>query len=647
MIPAISLLTNKTRPIEATAISSNQIPKPQKLHLNQTLKSLSKSGKLEEAIRLIESSPPNFIYPDSYATLLHSCISHKSLDHGKRIYQKLLHENQQGHNLIQHPTLKSKLITLFSICGRLQEARRIFEEGLQIDAGIESVWVAMAIGYSKHQCFREAMLVYIQMLWHYILPGNYSFSVALKSCINLNDSRLGRGVHGQVVKSSEEADQVVNNALLSFYAQCGCFSEVLKMFDEMPQRNIVSWNTLIAGFSKQDQMLEALNVFRKMQSEEGVEFSWITITTILPICARLTALANGKEVHAQIIKSEKTPDVFVLNSLIDMYMKCGVFDYGSRLFRSMIIKNLTSWNTMLNGFAINGLMGKAMELFDEMVLCGVRPDKVTFIALLSGCSHAGLTEDGKTLFDNMETHFGVSPCLEHYACLVDIMGRAGRIEEAMEIVKNMPMKPSASIWGSLLNSCHLRGDVSIAEAAAEKLFELEPNNPGNYVLLSNIYANAGMWESVNKVRERMQVRGIKKNVGCSWVQLKNKVHSFVASGGSQFRNSAEYKKMWSELTRAMEENGYVPNTSVVLHDVNDEMKAMWVCGHSERLATMFSLINTSSGMPIRITKNLRVCRDCHSWIKVVSRVTGRMIVVRDTNRFHHFNDGECSCKDYW
>ncbi|XP_065848750.1 pentatricopeptide repeat-containing protein At3g14330 isoform X2 [Euphorbia lathyris] len=571
MIPAISLLTNKTRPIEATAISSNQIPKPQKLHLNQTLKSLSKSGKLEEAIRLIESSPPNFIYPDSYATLLHSCISHKSLDHGKRIYQKLLHENQQGHNLIQHPTLKSKLITLFSICGRLQEARRIFEEGLQIDAGIESVWVAMAIGYSKHQCFREAMLVYIQMLWHYILPG----------------------------------------------------------------------------FSKQDQMLEALNVFRKMQSEEGVEFSWITITTILPICARLTALANGKEVHAQIIKSEKTPDVFVLNSLIDMYMKCGVFDYGSRLFRSMIIKNLTSWNTMLNGFAINGLMGKAMELFDEMVLCGVRPDKVTFIALLSGCSHAGLTEDGKTLFDNMETHFGVSPCLEHYACLVDIMGRAGRIEEAMEIVKNMPMKPSASIWGSLLNSCHLRGDVSIAEAAAEKLFELEPNNPGNYVLLSNIYANAGMWESVNKVRERMQVRGIKKNVGCSWVQLKNKVHSFVASGGSQFRNSAEYKKMWSELTRAMEENGYVPNTSVVLHDVNDEMKAMWVCGHSERLATMFSLINTSSGMPIRITKNLRVCRDCHSWIKVVSRVTGRMIVVRDTNRFHHFNDGECSCKDYW
>ncbi|WCJ42225.1 Tetratricopeptide repeat (TPR)-like superfamily protein [Euphorbia peplus] len=641
MIPAISLLTPQTPP--PTAISSTQIPKPQNLHLNQTLKSLSKSGKLDEAIRLIESSPPNSIHPESYATLLHTCISHKSFHHGQKIYHKL----QQGHNLIQNPILNTKLITLFSNFGRLQEARGVLEEGVKIDGGVESVWAALAIGYSKNRNFREAMLVYVEMLWNCVLPGNYSFSVGLKSCVGLSDLRLGRGVHGQIVKCGVEADQVVKNALLAFYAQLGCFREVLKVFDEMPERNIVSWNTLIAGLGKRGEMLEALDVFRRMQSEGGVGFSWVTITTILPICARLSALAHGKEVHAQIVKSKKDPDVFVLNSLIDMYMKCGVFDYGIRLFRSMMIKNLTSWNTMLNGYAINGFMDKAMELFDEMVLCGVKPDKVTFISLLSGCSHAGLTEDGKKLFENMEMDFGVLPCLEHYACLVDILGRAGRIEEAKEIVKNMPMKPSGSIWGSLLNSCHLHGNVSIAEAVIEKLFELEPNNPGNYVLLSNIYANAGMWDSVNKVREMMLVRGIKKDVGCSWVQLKNKVHTFVASGGSQFRDSAEYKKLWDELSNAMKENGYVPNTSVVLHDVNEEMKTMWVCEHSERLATMFALINTSSGMPIRITKNLRVCRDCHSWIKVVSRVTARMIVVRDTNRFHHFNDGECSCKDYW
>ncbi|KAF2309531.1 hypothetical protein GH714_003702 [Hevea brasiliensis] len=240
----------------------------------------------------------------------------------------------------------------------------------------------MAIGYSKNERFREALLVYIDMLWHNIQPGYFSFSVALKACVNLKDSRLGRGVHGQVIKSSEEPDQVVNNALLTLYAQCGCSSEMLKMFDEMPQRNVVSWNSLIAGFAKQDQLFEALDMFRKMQSEGT--------------------------------------------------------DLVGRLFNGMRSKDLASWNAMLTGYAINGRMREAMELFDEMVSSGVRPDEVTFIALLSGCSHAGLTEDGMKLFDKMDIDFGVSPCLEHYACLVDILGRAGRIEEAMEIVKTCP-----------------------------------------------------------------------------------------------------------------------------------------------------------------------------------------------------------------
>ncbi|OAY31972.1 pentatricopeptide repeat-containing protein At3g14330 [Manihot esculenta] len=646
MIPAIPLFRSTPRPIEATVVSGPKSPKPQKPLLNQTLKSLSRSGKLDEAIRRIESSSSKCTEPETYALLLHACISHKSLEYGQRIYLQLLSESQEGHNLIQNPTLKSKLITLFSICGRLEEARHIFEDGLENNGAPESIWVAMAIGYSKNERFREALLVYIDMLLHDVQPGNFSFSVALKACVNLKDSRLGRGVHGQVIKSSEEPDQVVNNAILRLYAECGCLSEVVKMFDEMPQRNVVSWNSLIAGFAKQDQLFEALDVFRKMQSE-GVGFSWVTITTLLPICARLATLHIGKELHAQIVKSAKRPDILVLNALIDMYVKCGTFDYGRRLFNGMRNKDLASWNAMLTGYAINGHMREAMELFDEMVSSGMTPDEVTFIALLSGCSHAGLTEDGIKLFDKMDIDFGVSPCLEHYACLVDILGRAGRIGDAIEIVKNMTMKPSASIWGSLLNSCHLHGDVHLGETIAEQLFELEPNNSGNYVMLSNIYANAGMWDSVNKVREIMQTRGIKKEAGCSWIQVKNIIHTFVAGGGFEFRNSVEYKKIWDELSEAMKKIGYIPDTSVVLHDVNEETKEMWVCGHSERLATIFALINTASGMPIRITKNLRVCKDCHSWIKIVSRVTERMIVLRDTNRFHHVKGGVCSCKDYW
>ena len=301
---------------------------------------------------------------------------------------------------------------------------------------------------------------------------------------------------------------------------------------------------------------------------------------------------------------------------------------------------------MLAGFSINGQIYEALGLFDEMIRYGIEPDGITFVALLSGCSHLGLTSEGKRLFNVMQD-FGVQPSLEHYACLVDILGRSGKFDEALSVAENIPMRPSGSIWGSLLNSCRLYGNVALAEVVAERLFEIEPNNPGNYVMLSNIYANAGMWEDVKRVREMMALTGMKKDAGCSWIQIKHKIHTFVAGGSSGFRCSAEYMKIWNKLSNAIKDLGYIPNTSVVLHDINEEIKAIWVCEHSERLAAVYALINTAAGMPIRITKNLRVCVDCHSWMKAVSKVTRRLIVLRDTNRFHHFENGSCSCKDYW
>ncbi|XP_028070373.1 pentatricopeptide repeat-containing protein At3g14330 [Camellia sinensis] len=656
MSPAISLSTTI---IVSTTITATSVPKIHKQNptltptpLNSTLKSLSKSGKLDEALRLIESlpskSPSTELDFEAYATLLHACISRKSLEHGQRLYLQLLLSRDRGGslNLLNNPTLKTKLITLYSVCGRLDDARRVFEDGLEAQQLPESVWVAMAIGYSRNGCSKEALLLYCDMLCRFIQLGNFAFSVALKSCTELFELWVGRAVHAQIVKSNEEPDQVVWNALLRFYAECGCFEEVLQVFEGMPQRNIVSWNSLIAGFVRRDQLFEAFDTFRRMQ-REGLGFSWVTITTMLPVCARVTSLYSGKEIHARTVKSERMPDVLVLNSLMDMYAKCGIVDYSRRIFDGMQIKDLTSWNTLLTGYAINGCMTEAMELFEGMLDSGFSPDGVTFISLLSGCSHAGLTNEGQTLFDRMNTEFGISPSLEHYACLVDILGRGGRIKEALEVVKNMSMKPSGSIWGSLLNSCRLYGNVSLAEAIAKRLFELEPNNPGNYVLLSNIYANAGLWEGVKMVRDVMEKRGIKKEAGCSWIQIKKKLHTFVAGGGFELRSSNKYKKLWNELMEAMEADGYVSSTGVVLHDVSEEMKAMWVCGHSERVATMFGLIHTGAGIPIRITKNLRVCVDCHSWMKSVSRVTRRVIILRDTNRFHHFDKGMCSCKDYW
>ncbi|XP_042480513.1 pentatricopeptide repeat-containing protein At3g14330 [Macadamia integrifolia] len=650
MIPALSLPTTITV-VSGPPTHKHKPPSLVSTNPISNLRSLLNSGKLDEALRLIENPPSNSCDTqpnlEIYSLLLHSCIARKSLEHGQRLHlQLLLSRDGARQDFLNNPTLKSKLITLYSVCGRIDEARRIFEDGLEAEHVPESVWVAMSIAYSRIGLFQESLLVYSKMLHRYIRPGNFAFSAALKGCSHLSELLIGRAIHAQILKSEESPDQVVNNALLRLYADCGTIQEAHQIFEEMGQRNIVSWNSLVAAFVCRDRLFESLDTFRRIQSK-AIGFSWVTLTTILPVCARVTSLHCGQEIHAQIIKSTAQPDVPVLNSLMDMYAKCGAVNYCREVFEGMISRDLTSWNTMLMGYAINGCMTEAIDLFDEMIEMGFKPDGVTFIALLSGCSHVGLMVEGQRFFDRMETDYGVSPTIEHYACLVDLMGRSGRIKEALDIVKSMPMSPSSSIWGSLLNSCRIHGNIALGEVMAERLFEIEPNNPGNYVILSNMYAKVGRWKDVEFVREMMEKRGIKKETGCSWIQIKNRVQTFVAGGGIEFRNSEEYEKVWNELKKAMEEIGYVPDTGVVLHDVEEEIKAKWVCGHSERLAVMFGLIHTGSGVPIRVTKNLRVCTDCHTWIKITSKFSGRLIVLRDKNRFHHFKDGACSCKDYW
>ncbi|KAL1212926.1 Pentatricopeptide repeat-containing protein [Cardamine amara subsp. amara] len=602
---------------------------------------LSKSSKLDEAVTLIEkssSSLPDLSTPKAYTDLLHACISSKSLHHGRKICSLVLN----NPNLRQDSKLLSKLITLFSVCRRLDLARKIFEDVTDSTLLTEKVWAAMAIGYSRNGSPREALLVYVDMLCSFIEPGNFSISVALKACVNLKDLRFGRGIHGQIVKRKEKVDQVVYNALLKLYMEeRSSFEDARKLFDRMSERNIVTWNSLISVLSKKVRVHEMFNLFRKMQ-EEKIGFSWATLTTILPACSRVAGLLTGKEIHAQILKSNEKPDVPLLNSLMDMYGKCGEVEYSRRIFDGMLSnKDLTSWNTMLNCYAINGNVEEEINLCERMIESGVAPDGITFVALLSGCSDTGLTEYGLSLFERMKTEFRVSPALEHYACLVDILGRAGKIEETVKVIETMPFKPSASIWGSLLNSCRLHGNVLVGEIAAKELFVLEPRNPGNYVMVSHIYADAKMWENVDKIREMMKQRGIKKEAGCSWVQVKDKIQIFVAGGGYEFRNSDEYKKVWTELQEAIEKLGYSPDTSVVLHDVDEETKANWVCGHSERLATTYSLIHTGEGVPIRVTKNLRVCADCHSWMKIVSQAVKVLELVATRNPFAKASLLEC------
>ncbi|KAK9106508.1 hypothetical protein Syun_022519 [Stephania yunnanensis] len=434
------------------------------------LRSLLKFSKLDEAVRMMELPDSGYgsIEADleSYSLVLHACISQRSLEHGQRVHMGLLECRSHGSKLLDDPNLKTKLITLYSVCGQLDEARRVFEEGIEVGLASKSMWLAMLIACSRNDCSKEALLMYAKMQHQFIRPCNFAFSSALKACSNMLELQFGRAVHAQIAKFEEPPDQIVNNALMKFYSDCGSLEDVLGLFERMPQKDVVSWNCLIGGFIRSNYLFKALDTFRRMQFEE-VSFTLVTLTMILPVCARLTALSSGKEIHSQLLKSRRRPDIFVLNSLMDMYAKCGAVTHCREVFNGMPNKDLTSWNTMIMGYAVNGFADEALNLFDEMINVGLKPNDVTFISLLSGCSHTGFTSEGQILFERMEKEFGLSPSLEHYACLVDLLGRAGRTNEAFDVMNNMPMSPGGSILGSLLNSCRLHGNITIGELVAK------------------------------------------------------------------------------------------------------------------------------------------------------------------------------------
>jgi pentatricopeptide repeat protein len=339
-------------------------------------------------------------------------------------------------------------------------------------------------------------------------------------------------------------------------------------------------------------------------------------------------------------------DVVVGSALVDMYAKCGSIDEASNVFNKMPERNIVTWTVIIIGYAQHGYAQEVLKLFSQMQDTGMKPDHVTFVGILSACSRAGLVNEGCNYFNSMSQDYGVNPRPEHFACMVDLLGRAGHLTEAKDFIEKMPFEPSISVWQSLLGACRIHGNMELGKYAAERLLELEPHDSATYVLLSNIYAAANRWDDVARVRKMMKDRGVKKEPGRSWTNVNNTVHEFI-SDDSSHPQAEEIYKMLQRLSNQMKDAGYVPNTDFVLHDIEKEQKENSLSHHSEKLAIAFGLIKTPPGAPIRIMKNLRVCGDCHIATKFISKIVCREIIVRDATRFHHFKNGLCSCGDYW
>ncbi|KAM7471201.1 hypothetical protein LguiA_009384 [Lonicera macranthoides] len=533
-------------------------------------------------------------------------------------------------------------IAAYAKCGSLNSAEHVFNG---MENRTVSSWNALMGGYAQNGDPSKAIDLYLQMTDSGIEPDWFSIGSLLLACAHLRSLQYGREVHGFVLRNGFGKDSFIGISLLSLYIRCGKPLSVQALFDGMEDKSLVSWNTMITGYSQNGLPNEALDLFRKMVSEGNQPYE-IAIISVFGACSQLSALYIGKEAHCFALKACLAEDRYVGCSIIDMYAKSGLIEQSRRVFYQLKEKDVATWTVLITGYGIHGRGKEAIELFDAMQRTGLKPDGFTFMGILMACNHAGLVQEGNKLFDDMRTVHRLEPKLEHYACVVDMLGRAGKIVDALELVTEMPEEPDSRIWSSLLSSCRVHGDLDLGTKVAEKLLELEPNKAENYVLVSNLYAGFGKWDEVRKVRGSMKEIGLQKDVGCSWTEIGGKNYNFVA-GDKMLAESVEIQKMWRRLEERIGEIGYVPDIGSVLHELREEEKIEILRGHSEKLAISFGLLKTRKGATLRVCKNLRICRDCHNSIKLVSKVVEREIVVRDNKRFHHFKGGSCSCGDYW
>lgn len=483
------------------------------------------------------------------------------------------------------------------------------------------------------------------MLDRGITPNKYTYPFVLKSFSAELALLPGKTIHGHAVKTGLASDPYVRSSLITLYSICGAVVDALKMFDQMPDRNVVCWSAMISGLVREGRFSEALGLFNEFQVV-GLEPNESILVGLLTASAHLGALEQGKWVHMYIERNGVPLSINLGTALINLYCKCGVVEEAWKVFSKMARKNALSWTALISGLAINGMGRRALDMYKEMLRVGIRPDSVTFIAVLTACSHEGLVEDARKCFDAMRSEYRLVPKVEHYGCMVDVLGRAGLLDEALDFIKTMPIEPDMVLWRALLSACSVHKNVEMGEFVGKFLIERDPLYDGNYILLSNIYSQAKRWADAIRVRNIMKQRGVKKCPGCSMIEVNGIVYEFFVGDKSDPRFE-ELRPMLDEMARRLRSAGYVPNTSEVLLDMDEDKKREVLCYHSEKLAIAFGLLNIDSTMPIRIVKNLRACVDCHSATKIISKVFNREIIVRDRLRFHHFKDGACSCQDYW
>ncbi|XP_038884767.1 pentatricopeptide repeat-containing protein At2g33680 [Benincasa hispida] len=442
---------------------------------------------------------------------------------------ELVHYGKQIHclalksGLLSIVSVGNALVTMYCKCGCLDDALKTFE----LSGDKNSItWSAMITGYAQAGDSHEALKLFSYMHFNGNKPSEFTFVGVINACSDIGALKEGKQMHGYSLKVGYESQIYIMTALVDMYAKCGSLVDARKGFDYLKEPDIVLWTSMIGGYAQNGENETALTLYCRMQME-GILPNELTMASVLRACSSLAALEQGKQIHARTIKYGFNLEVPIGSALSTMYAKCGSLEDGNLVFRRMPTRDIVSWNAMISGLSQNGEGLKALELFEEMRQGTTKPDYVTFVNVLSACSHMGLVERGKIYFKMMLDEFGIVPRVEHYACMVDILSRAGKLEEAKEFIESATIDHGMCLWRILLGACRNYRNYELGAYAGEKLMELGSEESSAYVLLSSIYVALGRSDDVERVRRVMKLRGVNKEPGCSWIELKSQVHVFV------------------------------------------------------------------------------------------------------------------------
>ncbi|KAF9611886.1 hypothetical protein IFM89_036669 [Coptis chinensis] len=609
-----------------------------------------RNSEPELAIRVFLELLESGAYPTNYTlgAVVSACSSLYLVGMGKQIHGYIV-----KYNIESDTSTGNAICSLYSKCRRFDLAVKAFR---RIPEKNVISWTTMISACGDNGDAMLGLKIFVEMLLDGVEPNEFTLTSVLSLCCVMQALEFGEQVHSLSIKFGCVSNLPVKNSIMYLYLRSGKTDEAQKLFSAMETISLVTWNAMIAGYAQmmeneknvlkaQHSGTDALNIFLKL-NRSSLKPDLFTFSSILTVCSSLVAIEQGEQIHAQTIKTGFLSDIVVGSALVNMYNKCGSIEKATRAFVEMPTRTLISWTSMITGYAQHGRSAQALQLFEDMRLAGERPNKITFVGVFSACSHAGMVDQAMRYFKMMKKEYRIKPVVDHFACLVDMFVRLGRLQDAFDFIEKMEFEPNEFIWSILIAGCRSHGNMDLGFYAAERLLELKPKDFETYVLLLSMYLSAGRWKDVSKVRKLMKDENLGKVTDWSSISIKDKVHSFRPDDRSQSHSTEIYKLLDNLLDKA-KSLGYASLKSLEMADEEETDKTFSsAIHHSEKLAVAFGLLNMTSGASVRVLKSSSMCRDCHSLIMYISVLTGREIVIRDSKRLHQFNNGHCSCGDF-